>query len=132
MSTNKQLMTDVFAEMAKGNRAPFRDCLADDVVWIFKGSTKWTGTFRGKASVLRDLLGPIFSQFDGIYTSTAERLIAAEDYVVVEAQGCVTTRSGMPYHNKYCYIFRLRNSRIVEITEYMDTALADAVLADPA
>ncbi|MEP7157131.1 MAG: nuclear transport factor 2 family protein [Betaproteobacteria bacterium] len=128
---NKSLMVNVFAEMAKGNRVPFRDCLAEDVTWIFKGSTKWTGTYRGKVEVLTRLLGPIFAQFADEYTSHAQRFIADEDYVVVESQGRVTTRAGKPYHNQYCYVCRFRDGKVTEITEYMDTALADAVLADP-
>ena len=52
--------------------------------------------------------------------------------MVVETQGRVTTKSGKAYHNQYCYICRMSDGKVTEITEYMDTALADAVLADPA
>jgi ketosteroid isomerase-like protein len=131
-ASNKKLLQDVFAEMAKGNTTSFRDCLADDISWSFQGSTKWTMTLRGKQAVLRDLLGPISSQVANQYTSTAKRFIADEDLVVVETQGNVMTKSGKPYCNKYCYICRMRDGKIVELTEYMDTALADIVLADPA
>lgn len=130
-AANKQLLKDVFAEMARGNTTPFRDCLADDISWSFKGSTKRTMTYRGKQAVLRDLLGPIFAQFANQYTSAAERFIADEDFVVVETQGNVMANSGKTYCNKYCHVCRMRDGKIIELTEYMDTALADAALADP-
>ncbi|MEO8386578.1 MAG: nuclear transport factor 2 family protein [Betaproteobacteria bacterium] len=130
-AANKQILQNVFAEMAEGNTARFRDCLSDDISWSFKGSTKWTMTYRGKQAVLRELLGPIFAQFANQYTSTAERFVADEDLVVVETRGNVMTKSGRAYCNKYCYVCRMRDGKIIELTEYMDTALADAVLADP-
>lgn len=130
-TANKQLMINVFDAMAHGDRKPFRDCMADDVNWIFKGSTKWKGVYRGKESVLRDLMVPLFAQFADEYTSNAVRVMADGEFVVVEAEGRVNTKTGMPYHNRYCYVFRIREGKVVEITEYMDTALADAVLADP-
>jgi uncharacterized protein len=128
---NKRLLQNVFDEMAKGNTAPFLSCLSDDICWRFMGSTKWTKTYRGKKSVLQDLLAPLATQFANQYTSTPLRLIAEDDYVVVELQGSVMCKSGKPYNNRYCYVCRVVNSELTEITEYMDTALADAVLADP-
>ena len=130
-AANKQLMINVFEAMAQGDRKPFRECMAGDVSWIFKGSTKWKGTYRGKEAVLRDLMGPLFAQFADEYTSTIVRVMAEGEFAVVEAEGRVNTKAGLPYNNRYCYVFRFREGKVVEITEYMDTALADAVLADP-
>ncbi|MEQ1517577.1 MAG: nuclear transport factor 2 family protein [Usitatibacteraceae bacterium] len=129
---NKRHLQNVFNEMAKGNTAPFLNCLAEDICWRFMGSTKWTKTYRGKKSVLQDLLAPLAAQFASQYTSTPLRLIAEDDYVVAELQGNVMCKSNKPYNNRYCYVCRLADGQIAEITEYMDTALADAVLADPA
>jgi ketosteroid isomerase-like protein len=38
------------------------------------------------------------------------------------------TKDGQPYNNDYCLIYRLRDGRIVEIREYCDSALTEAVL----
>ena len=40
----------------------------------------------------------------------------------------MTTKSGKPYNNEYCWVFRLDGGRIKEVTEYMDTQLAEAAL----
>lgn len=37
----------------------------------------------------------------------------------------------MPYCNTYCFVFRLREGKLAELTEYMDTELATAALGDP-
>ena len=49
----------------------------------------------------------------------------------VEARGKVTTKSGKPYNNSYCYVCRLLDGKLVEVTEYMDTEMAAAVLGPP-
>src|SRR5436309_3267415 len=55
---NKRLVQGIFAELAAGNSKPFVDSFADDIQWTIIGSTEWSGTFRGKRSVLTELLGP--------------------------------------------------------------------------
>jgi uncharacterized protein len=59
-------------------------------------------------------------------------MTAEGDIVVVECQGEVATTSGQAYNNSYCYICRLRDGMICELTEYMDTKLVDEVLGKPA
>ena len=45
-------------------------------------------------------------------------------------EGKQTVR-GEAYDNTYCYVCRFENGRLRELTEYMDTALVEAVLAPP-
>ena len=125
MSTaeNKRLLQDIFAELAKGNSEALVNALADDVAWHVTGTTKFSGTYQSKASLLKDLVLPLFSLFDDQYKNFADRFIADGEYVAVECRGKATTKSGLPYNNKYCFIFRIENEKIKEVTEYMDTQL---------
>lgn len=127
---NKQLLKTAFDAWATGDIRPLLDAMADDVVWTVSGHNSWAGSFRGKDAVRRDLLGPLGAQFADTYTSTASRFVAEDDVVVVEAQGRVTTKAGPRYDNKYCFVFRLGDGRIREITEYMDTQLVAEVLTE--
>jgi hypothetical protein len=128
---NKQLMQHIFSELSKGDSRPFVDGLADDVRWTITGTTKWSKTFQGKQAVLTELLEPLRSQFAGRYTATAHRFIAEGDHVVVEGRGCVTTKAGIPYDNAYCWIYRITDGKMKEITEYLDTELVTAALGQP-
>jgi len=128
---NKLLMQSVFAELEKGNTVPFGEAMADDFSWTIIGTTKWSRTYSGKETVLRGLMAPLFAQFADTYTNTAERFIAEDDYVVVQCRGRVTTKSGAPYNNTYCYVCRLAGGKLKELTEYLDTELLSAVLAPP-
>lgn len=128
---NKKLLQDIYAALAWGDRKPFGAAMADDFVWIVPGQSAWAGEWRGKAAVARDLTTPLFARFADRYTNTALRFIAEGDTVVVECRGKVMTKSGKRYDNVYCNIFRLTGGKLVELVEYMDTALAERVLGPP-
>src|SRR5947209_11344075 len=125
---NKQLIQHVYDEMATGNSRPFVDLLADDVTWHVMGQTKWSGTYRGKTSVLNDVLGQLRTRLADRYRAVAQRIIAEDPYVVVQARGQATTKAGAPYNNEYCFVYRMENGAIAEVTEYMDTELVTSAL----
>jgi ketosteroid isomerase-like protein len=128
---NKSILQEAFAALATGDGRAFLACMADDFAWTVHGTTPWSRTYAGKAVVQRELLGPLLAQFAGRYTNTALRFIAEDDLVAVECRGQVTTRSGQAYNNAYCYVCRFAGGRMVELTEYLDTALVERVLAPP-
>ncbi|HUG21245.1 nuclear transport factor 2 family protein [Piscinibacter sp.] len=128
---NKRLMQRICEELAKGNGKPFVESLVDDFVWTLIGTTAWSGTYRGKRDVVDQLLKPLFAQFDGPYTNTAQRFIAEGDLVVVECRGLATTRLGKRYDNTYCWVCRIADGKLRELTEYMDTQLVAEALDAP-
>jgi uncharacterized protein len=130
-SENKALVSNAFEHLAEGDGRPFVDLMSDDFTWIFKGSTNWRGRYSGKSTVRQKLLTPLFANFAGTYTNTAHRIVADDDIVVVECEGRVATKAGERYDNQYCYVIRMAGGKMIELTEYMDTALADRVLAPP-
>jgi ketosteroid isomerase-like protein len=40
-------------------------------------------------------------------------------------------KTGKPYNNNYCCIYRIVGGKLQELTEYLDTELVTAVLQDP-
>jgi uncharacterized protein len=131
-STNKQLVAALFAALAQGDLRPFGEAMAEDFSWTITGHGPWAGTWRGREAVRRELLAPLFAQFAGTYRNRALRIVAEGDTVVVECRGSVATRAGRRYDNHYCYLIEMRDGRLHALTEYMDTALAEAVLTAPA
>ncbi len=128
---NKELLRHAFTEVAKGDSRPFVELLADDVRWTVIGSTAWSGTYEGKKAVLDELLRPLAQQLHGRTIIAAHRFIAEDDLVVVEARGRNSTTAGVRYHNEYCWVFRLADGRVRELTEYADTQLIASALRAP-
>lgn len=128
---NKAIVTSVFTALAEGNRRPFADAMADDFSWTITGHSAWAGRWQGRQTVREQLLAPLFARFTGRYVNEAQTFVAEGDTVVVQCRGRVTTRSGQLYRNEYCYVCRVADGRLLELTEYMDTDHALAVLGPP-
>ena len=129
---NKQFMQNIFAELAQGNSRPLVEAMADDFCWTVTGNTKWSRTYEGKQTVLKDLLTPLRTMIADRIRTVPQRVFADGDHVIVEARGNNTTKTGKPYNNTYCFIIRLAEGKIREITEYLDTELVTTVLGEPA
>jgi hypothetical protein len=124
----KALLQRIFDGLAVGDGKPFLGSLADDFCWHMIGGTAWSGSYRGKQAVQQELLRPLFANFETTYRNRAVRIIGEGEWVAVECRGEVTTKSGEAYNNQYCWVCRVQDGQLKELTEYMDTQLVDRVL----
>ncbi len=124
---NKQVVIDFYEAGARGDIDACFSLVADDITWKNVGSTKFSGTYKGKQALMEELLGPLFGQLKAGISATIEALIAEDDIVVALTRGQAETLDGTPYNNTYCQVIRVADGKFAEVTEYMDTALIDAV-----
>ena len=117
---NKTLVQSLFASAASGDRARFTDALADDLVMRVTGDNSWSRTYTSKREFLDILHGHL--------NTVPLNFWADGEHVIVEARGEMERKDGTPYRNEYCLVFRLSGGRIVELREYMDSALCEQVL----
>jgi len=122
-AVNKQLIQSMFAELSRGNGAGYLDRLADDVQFTIMGTTKYSGTYRGKQDVVNRLLTPLMNELEGGLEVTPDAFIAEGDTVVMQGRGRSKTKTGKSYNNSYCQVFRIAGGKVKEITEYLDTEL---------
>ena len=127
LTDNKQVVQASYDAANRGDMDTCMGQLADDVAWTNIGTTKYSGTFRGKADLVTRLLQPVFGQLQAGIASSVDNIVAEGDFVVVQSRGKAETKDGRPYNNTYCHVFKIRDGKIVEVTEYLDTALASAV-----
>ena len=125
---NKKTVRQIYEAMERGDRSVFAEAVHPDYVWRLAGRYSWAGSFEGQDNVRRKLLRPLFNQFETEYRANAVNLIAEGEFVVAEVRGDVMTKSGARYDNEYCFIFRFRDGKIAEITEYCDSDLIERVL----
>lgn len=127
---NKELLQRIFTGLAQSNAELFVASMADDFCWTVTGSTKWSKTYAGKRAVIGELFATLSAKIAGPIRTTADRIIAEGDCVVVEAHGENTTKAGKHYNNRYCFVFRVAGGKLKEVTEYLDTELVTATLGD--
>jgi ketosteroid isomerase-like protein len=124
---NKEIVRSFYEA---GNRGDFDACfelLADEITWTNIGTTSLSGTYRGKADLMENLLGPLFGQLEAGIRSEIVQLVAEGDCVVALTSGTAKTKDGREYNNSYCHVIRLRDGQFVEVTEYVDTHLTGTV-----
>lgn len=124
---NKQLVRNAFEAMGRSDIRPLFDLMTDEFAWILEGKTRFSRRFEGKDKVKRQLLEPLFDAFATPYRFTIDDIIAEGDRVVVLGRGEVKMKSGEDYNNSYCFVLRLTEGRLVELREYLDTALVEKV-----
>jgi len=127
IAENKQVVVDFYEAAGRGDMDQCFALLADDITWTNIGSTKLSGTYRGKAELMNKLLGPLFGQLKAGISSSVENLLGEDDYVVALTSGTAETVDGRPYNNRYCHVMRILDGKIIEVTEYFDTELTSSV-----
>lgn len=130
-TNNKAIITTVMNELAQGNARPFVEAMAESFTWRAMGKSrlgKWRDAYEGKHSVRRELFAPLACQFKGDFTRTTSQIFADGEHVIVELRGAATTHAGAAYNNQYCLVIRMSEGKMIEAREYLDSALADAVL----
>ena len=128
-TANKQLLQGIYAEVSRGNPQLLLDSMADDIEWTIIGSTALSGTSHGKQEVIDKLLKPLRARLaDGPIVFQPERFIAEGEYVVMQARGRATSRSGKPYNNTYCIVCRIVDGKLKEMIDYVDTELITTAL----
>ena len=125
--TNKQLVRDAFEAMGRSDIRPLVELMRDDFAWIIEGQSRFSRSYEGKEAVKRDLLAPLFEAFATPYRFTIDEIIAEVETVVVRGHGEVRTKAGKDYNNSYCFVLRLEGGQLVELREYLDTALVERV-----
>lgn len=129
--SNKEAIMHAFEGVAEGNGQALAELLAEDVTWKIIGNTAWSGTWSGKQELFTQHFGPLSAELANAPILVPTRFIGDGDLVVVEAQGRNQTRAGREYNNTYCLVFEMAAGKIKTVTEYLDTALVNAVLDPP-
>ncbi len=126
VADNKRIARELFAALERADSVTVGKLYADDFTLWSPGTLPFSGT-HSKAEALKamDMILSLFP--DGLrFTITA--MTAEGERVAVEAESRGRHVSGQPYHNQYHFLLIIRDGRIRELKEYMDTKHANDVL----
>lgn len=123
---NKELVRHIFTEIGKGNHQPFMNAVAEEFTVTCIGTTPLSGTYKGIKEISEKFIGPVMASFKTPPRVVVDKIIAEDDFVVVIAHGeGGVSKNGKAYNNTYCHVMRLKDGKLVESTEYLDTALVN-------
>jgi ketosteroid isomerase-like protein len=132
LSDRNRALIDRYFEMMRSGDPDIGSLLAEDIRWVAPQSSPVGQLHEGKAAVLA-LMGSGVGLYDASVPMQIDRmaLAATEDSVFVEMTITGQSRQGAPYRNHYVMVFQVREGRITEVHEYLDTLYAQRVLFDP-
>jgi ketosteroid isomerase-like protein len=121
----RSLVVRAFAAYERGDTQPLFDAVADDVQWTIRGTNPLSGEYHSK----QEFLEATYARLAGVLKEPVKphvrRLVVEDDLAVVEWRGRATSTADKPYDNDYCWIMRVADGQIVEVTAYFDGALVE-------
>jgi len=123
---NKGIARDFVAAINRGDVEALADMYAADGVCWTPGSMPISGTYDREQ--VRKFAKQILEAFPNGLNMTIRRMTAEENRVAIEAESHARHVSGKDYNNQYHILMQLRDGKIVEWREYMDTMHANAVI----
>jgi uncharacterized protein len=120
---NEALVRDFFAQLNAENLEAIRTMLAEDAAWLPQAKDMpGAGSYRGRNVIVDEFLKPIRGLFEpGSPSNRIVSMAANGPLVLVETHGTGKLRDGRPYENRYAWAFEIRDGRIAEIREYLDS-----------
>jgi len=132
LADRKERVRRAYEGLARGDGQRLLELFAPDVVYTVIGTTAYSGVFRGRSAVKERLFRPLVAALATPLAIEVQSLTAEEDRVVAQLKGHAKLRSGVPYDNTYCFVFRFAGDSVAEVTEYLDSSLVARAFAVPA
>ena len=122
-NANEQTVLDFFAALSTGDLDKLRPFLTPESVWEpmvkdIPGAGSYTGD-----QIIDDFLGPVRGAFaPGDPKVHPQTLFSDGEMVACESYSDGHLADGTtPYYNRYSWVFRIRDGKIVRMHEYMDS-----------
>lgn len=125
---NREAVTAAFDRWAAGGTQFFAEMVSPDVVWTIAGSGPTAGTYRGLDDFRDRAVTPFTQRLRTPIRPLSRTVWADGDHVIVHWTGEAIAGDGLPYRNRYAWIFRMRQGQAVEVTAFLDLVPYDDVI----
>ena len=122
---NKKITKEFFEALSNGSDKYLDFYTDESIIWT-AGNNAMGGT-RTKEEVV-GFAQNILSAFPTGITFNIEGMTAEDERVAVEINGEAMHASGATYNNQYHFLLIIKDEKILELKEYMDTQLAAKIL----
>jgi len=114
---------EIFKNLESGDGAAFFAHVAEDVDWIVQGTHPLAGHYRSKSDFLAHTfqkLAKVLPQGTQLHVTN---VLVSGDWAIVELASLATAKNGLRFDNKYCWVIRFADGKIVEVRAYLDSAM---------
>ena len=122
MTTNKELIENVYASFTTGDVPAVLGTMADDIRWVEADGFPLAGTYVGPQAVLEGVFMRL-GEIGDHYSVIVDQVLADGDTVV--ALGSYTwkhNQTGEPASVKLAHVWTVRDGKAVAFQQHVDTA----------
>jgi hypothetical protein len=123
MAITADRVREIFKGLESGDGSAFFDHVADNVDWIVEGTHPLAGHYLSKKAFIDGTfakLAKVLPQGTELYV---EHILVSGDWTVVELHSLATAKNGFRFDNRYCWVCRFSDGKIVQVRAYLDSAL---------
>jgi len=122
MSTqeNVQIAKDTFAAIGRGDMQGLLALFAEGIEWIIPGEWPLAGTHRGHAGVA-DLFQKAFERMELSFSEPREFVAQGDRVLVVGFSSGRVKATNRTFEDHWVFDFTVRNGKVTNIREYIDT-----------
>lgn len=128
MAISADAVRRIFSLLESGSGDEFFAHVDDAVDWTVEGTHPLAGRYRSKADFHAHTFARLNKILPGGTQLHVEHVLVEGDWAVVELRSHATARNGMRFDNRYCWVLRFKDGKIVEVRAYLDSALVQRLI----
>ena len=129
--TNKALVAEFMEVFSSGDADRALSFLADSATWWVAGTIEGISGTKDKEAFGQMLRGIAQATKTGAIRLTPLAWTAEGDRVAVETESYTELANGRVYNNLYHFLFEVRDAKIQNVKEYLDTEHTTATFVAP-
>jgi ketosteroid isomerase-like protein len=114
---------EIFRHLESGDGKGFFEHVADNVDWTVEGTHPLAGHYHSKADFLAHTFEKLARVLPGGAQLHVQNVLLSDHWAVVELRSEATAENGLRFDNRYCWVCRFEDGKIVEVRAYLDSAL---------
>jgi uncharacterized protein len=118
----------IFSGLESGDGSAFFDHVAEDVDWTVQGTHPLAGRYRSKTEFREHTLAKLAKVLPQGLRLRVLNVLISGDWAAVELQSLAIAKNGLRFDNRYCWVTRFADGKIVEVRAYLDSALVQRLL----
>lgn len=121
---NRVLLRMIFSYLERGDDKTFWDYFSEDVAWVVEGTHPLAGKYNSLSEFKKATFDRLQQALAGPIKFKVREILVDGSRGVIMMDGDSTTKDGMPFHNRYCWIVNIgANDKIDRVDAFLDTAL---------
>jgi ketosteroid isomerase-like protein len=133
-NSSEQVVRTFFSLLNAEDLEGVRALLTEDAAWLpMAKNMPGAGEYRGRDVIVDGFLRPIRSLFaKGSPSNEIMSMASKGSLVLVETHGTGSLQDGRKYDNRYAWGFEIRDGKVAELREYLDSLYIVGLFGTPA